>query len=168
MLVVGACLAVKLALGKTEGGHTGVYMRLRKGAARAAAGVVLLGLAVAGLVLAYAKGTVVYRHPQEMTRIHLSRLQNEMENRLKAAKPIPDDPRQLVGEGQDHVVEDGWFHRIRIEKATSEAKTTYVAASAGPDGEFGTADDIRSEAVPSPPSDAPDQPPGESQAPDAS
>ena len=148
MLVVGACLALKLAVGKTKGGYTAIHVRLRKGAGRVAAGIVLVVLAMAGAALAYANGKLVYRHAGMMTRVHQRSIEHAIEQRLEAGKLIPDDPQQLIDEGQDYRLEDGWFHPMRLDKTTSEGRTVYYVVSAGPDGEFGTDDDIRSEGVP--------------------
>lgn len=42
----------------------------------------------------------------------------------------------------DSNFEDGWFHRIRYSQEVKEKQKCYVITSAGPDGRFGTPDDL--------------------------
>ena len=157
LLVVGAWLALKVAIGKTKGGYTAFHVRLRKGVVHVAVGAVLLVFAFGGLALAYAKAKLAYRRPVTMTRIHMYVIERDIGQLLEQGKSVPEDPRLLVTDTSEYRLQDGWFHAMRLERTEREGRTLYAVVSAGPDGEFGTDDDLRSKGV----SSGPQEPAGE-------
>jgi len=143
LFLVGVGMAFKFVLGRTSGGLTAVWMHLRKPVALALAGLLILAAGVAGVVIGYKRGTVVYRHPKAMTRGSMYSIAERISANLKIGEPVPTDLDALLHErseeSRDRLTQDGWFQRMVVRE---DDKGKYSIISKGPDGSLDTDDDI--------------------------
>ena len=93
-------------------------------------GILLLVLAVASGVLAFYRGEQVYDYPETITRLHAMRWVNAL------ATGEPTDQRHVES------TIDAWKHPMRLSSRMVNGRKIFIVTSAGPDGVFGTADDI--------------------------
>ncbi|MHC4201465.1 MAG: hypothetical protein ACYSU0_15855 [Planctomycetota bacterium] len=141
LLVVGLGMAFKFTFGKTASGSSAVWMRWRKPVALTCAGLLVLAVGVAGVVLAYKRGEVVYDHPRSVTRGSMYSLAKHVSLNLATGKPVPQDPESIARElpADSRALHDGWFRPLLVKK---DGADRYAVVSKGADGNLGTEDDM--------------------------
>jgi len=101
--------------------------------------LILIGGIAVALAVAYKEER--YAHPVEMTHANGHAILRAVAERQDQGQPMPNDLASL-GLSRD-VLTDGWMHPMRFVAAESGGSKGHSILSAGPDGSFGTADDIR-------------------------
>ena len=140
-LTLGVVMAFSLLVRKMASGRTAFNFvcRRSKGLMVGAATLIFLG----GIAVALAEAYKEERHvdPVGTTDSNGYAILRAMAERRKQGQPIPDD---LAGLGlPSDVLTDGWMHPMQLVAADAGGLEGYSILSAGPDGRFGTADDIR-------------------------
>jgi len=82
-----------------------------------------------------------YAHPVEATYDHMESMISPIVYSMNQSKKLPVTTGALKC-GQQYKARDGWGQYFRIEQQTVGSLTGYILVSAGPDGQFGTVDDI--------------------------
>jgi hypothetical protein len=144
LLILGFLIATKFRIVRTERGRR-ILGILRKPPVWAAVGMAMSvgGAAIVWLGPKHEK-IRAYQHPQELTQIRMQLLNAKVLARQEAGSSIPDDIAELGRNvPRDHdFTQDGWLRTMRLRKEGEGNHTRYALASAGPDGQFDTNDDI--------------------------
>jgi hypothetical protein len=85
---------------------------------------------------------VVYRDPRRLTVMKLRVIQQQIDSVLAVGALLPKSTDSLLGQlapaDREYWAQDAWKHPIRIDSVAAG----YRVRSAGPDGIYGTSDDI--------------------------
>ncbi|MHB9132583.1 MAG: hypothetical protein ACYDBB_16055 [Armatimonadota bacterium] len=86
---------------------------------------------------------VRYLYPDKVTDMRMAAISLMVAEAIHNGQSIPTDTNELpkTWKYEHKQNEDGWFHAFRIAKGKKVGEL-YIISSAGPDGRFGTLDDI--------------------------
>jgi hypothetical protein len=143
ILAAVGMVAVSLWLaGKIGSRWEGLRFLRRTPRALLLCGAVLFLAGLAGLTVACNQGGgEVSANPEQTTWDHAQLILGEVYKYQRAGKPVPTDARQVAPSVRDAL--DGWAHPLRLEVNEIDGVKRHSVVSAGPDGVFGTPDDLR-------------------------
>lgn len=137
-LIVGLATAFSVSLGKTKSGLTSIHL-VRRGIFFGG-GLALALAGVMSILLAFAHGRRHDRNASATTHFAAGQVIMHIVDCVENGKPVPADMQQLRAGGVQTT--DGWFRDMRLSIESDGKETTCNVVSAGPDGQFGTEDDI--------------------------
>jgi len=101
---------------------------------------ILLGVIALKLSMSYGTKVEVAAHPEMMTQSNAHLLLRAAAELQSSGEPVPTDPA-AVGVLVDDP-RDGWLRPMRLVRTGDDGQDDHVVVSAGPDGEFGSEDDV--------------------------
>ncbi|MHB9132581.1 MAG: hypothetical protein ACYDBB_16045 [Armatimonadota bacterium] len=120
------------------------YLRIRKAPIWCiVVTIICLGGVLAAMTTPWDSQPGSYLHPYKVTNMRLAALSLMAMESLLKGESISTDTNELpkTWKFEHKQNEDGWFHAFRIAKGKKVGEL-YIISSAGPDGRFGTLDDI--------------------------
>jgi hypothetical protein len=139
-ITLGIAMAFSLIASKRASGLTDFNFVRRRSRRLLWGGISLMVLGVVSVALAVATSEKTFMHPVHVTHYHGELILQALAERSEQNQRTPSDLSAL--DLHRDVLADGWMHRMKLVHADVQSSKGYSIVSAGPDGRFGTADDI--------------------------
>jgi len=137
LLLVGLLLSAKIRMSRTERGLS-FFTSLRKPLGLAVVGIVLAVVGVAVVIVGASTSPPAYQYPGIVTHSRMANLNTLISAHQKAGEPVP-VTMQAMRAAWDLTtddIQDAWYRNLELRTEP------YEIVSAGPDGQFGTRDDL--------------------------
>lgn len=144
LLVLGTLVLTRIRMTRTERGRR-FFTIIRRPYRWAGVGTVLALGGVLVLVLGPSTKTVRFQYPGGVTMVRMSDLEGPIAVHEAVGTPTLESLEQMrtIWNLDAEAIRDGWSRVMRFEKILTDVGAKYVLISAGPDGRFGTDDDVR-------------------------
>jgi hypothetical protein len=145
-LILGAAIVATAVVARLAAGVAPFRLIRRFWIFLSAGGCACMVLGGIALYLSPVQTREYYLNPEIVTMTRAEAIQDEIKQRRDSGQAVPND---LSGLGiEQRRLTDGWWHPFRYVIDGEEGSRTYTLISAGPDGVFDTADDLRYSAEP--------------------